>query len=200
MMHLKAVEAAEELTDQILSNRDTELKQLGEFIAAEKDSIAAANAAMATATAAGDLPGYQKAKADRQNAADAVEMHESRLEALNTRPLIDREQYDRAVAAIYAEIAAADDQTKQQLTKLSDTMYSAALDLQTAINRANHALHRLQSDLYRDADKSKSPKTGEPLGLAHEEKAIRNFSTVLWGKVGVRAGQYESYCGRKVTD
>lgn len=200
MMNLKNVETTEELIDRILSSRAAEVEQLTQLIAGENDSIAAANKAMETATAAGDLKAYQKAKAERQNAADAKEMHESRLEALNQKPLITKLDYEKIVADIFAEIAAADDQTKQQLCKLSDSMNSAALELQTAINRANHALQRLQHDIFRDADKSRSAKTGEILFIDHETKAIRTFSTVSWGRAGVQAAQYAAYTGRKAAE
>ena len=200
MMHLKNVEATEELIQGILSSRAAELDQLTQLIAIENDSITAANKAMESATATGDLKAYQKAKADRQNALDAKEMHESRLEALNNKPLISKLDYEKAISDIFAEIAAADDQTKQQLCKLSDEMNSAALELETAINRANKALQRLQHDIYRDADKTRNIKTGEILPITHETKAIRNFSTVSWGKTGVQTAQYTGYTGRKAAE
>ncbi len=197
MTHLKAVETTEELITKILSDRAAELKTLDELIATEKKSLSSSDRALEKATEVGDLQAFQKAKGTRRNILDALEMHESRLEALTTRPLISSEEYERLVSSIFAEIAQVDDQTKQELCKLSDAMNASALELQDAINRANHALQRLQHEIYKDSDKSRSNKTGEILPLEFETKAVRNYSTVNWGKCGVQAGAYLEYTGRK---
>lgn len=201
MFNLKAVATAENMTKRILSDRATETADLQDLITEDEEAIAKACIAMEAATTAGDVKAYQKAKADRQDAADAKEMHTKRLEALESNPLISKAEYEKAVADIIAEIAAADDQTKAALVKLSDEMNAAALDLSEAISRANDALQRLQHDIYRDADRTKNPKTGEPnLALTHEVKAYKKHDTVLWGRAGVRTAQYEAYTGRKAAE
>ena len=197
MTTLKAVNAVESTVKKILSDRVTETADLAEQVEKETASIAAANKAMEAATTAGDVKAYQKAKADRRDAADAKEMHESRLEALNNKPLISKADYEKAVADIYAEIAALDDQKRQRLAKLSDEMEAEALDLQEAINKANEVLHRLQHEVYRDADRSRNAK-GEIMILVHEEKKVEKWNTVNWGKAGVTHYQYTEYTGRKV--
>ena len=198
MFNLKAVTEVDNMTKRILSDMETETADLQDLIAAEGEAIAAANAEMETATAAGDLKAYQKAKRDRQDALDAKEMHQKRLEALEQRPLISKPEYEKAVADIFAEIAAADDQTKAALVKLSDEMNAAALALDDAIIKANAVLQRLQHDIYRDADRTHNPKTGEvAIALTHEEKRYKKHDTVSWGRAGVKAPQYEAYTGRK---
>ena len=198
MINLKAVKAAESTVKKILSDRVTEIADLTEQIEQEAAAIAKANEAMEAATTAGNVKAYQNAKADRRDAADAKEMHEARLEALNNKPLISKIDYERAVADIYTEIAALDDQKKQRIAKLSEEMEAEALELQEAINKANEVLHRLQHEVYRDADRSRSQKTGELVNISHEEKKVDKFNTVIWGKAGVTHYQYEAYTGRKV--
>lgn len=198
MTNLKAVKAAESTVKKILSDRVTEIADLTEQIEQEVAAIAKANEAMEAATTAGNVKAYQNAKADRRDAADAKEMHEARLEALNNKPLISKIDYERAVADIYTEIAALDDQKKQRIAKLSEEMEAEALELQEAINKANEVLHRLQHEVYRDADRSHSHKTGELMNISGEEKKVEKLDTVFWGKAGVTHYQYEAYTGRKV--
>ena len=171
MATLKAVTTVESNVKKILSDGVTETADLAEQVEKGSAAIAAANKAMEAATTAGDVKAYQKAKADRRDAADAKEMHEARLNALNNKPLISKADYEKAVADIYAEIAALDDQIKQRLAKLSDQMEAEALELQEAINKANEVLRRLQHEVYRDADRSRSAK-GVMMYLAHEEKKV----------------------------
>lgn len=198
MTNLKAVKAVESNVKKILSDRVTEIADLTEQIEQETAAIAKANEAMEAATTAGNVKAYQNAKADRRDAADAKEMHEARLEALNNKPLISKIDYERAVADIYTEIAALDDQKKQRIAKLSEEMEAEALELQEAINKANEVLHRLQHEVYRDADRSRSHKTGELINISGEEKKVEKLDTVFWGKAGVTHYQYEAYTGRKV--
>ena len=197
MANLKAVTTVENLVKKTLSDRVTETADIETQVEQEAAAIAAANAAMEAATTAGDVKAYQKAKADRRNAEDAKEMHESRLNALNNKPLISKGDYEKAVADIYAELAALDDQKKQQLAKLSDQMEAEALELQEATAKANEVLRRLQHEIYRDADRSRSPKGGI-MALSSEDKAVNKWATISWGKVGVTSHQYAEYTGRKV--
>ena len=199
MEKLTTVFEIENMINRILSERQTELAQLDEQISSENAAIAAANAAMDKATAAGDLQAYKMAKADRASAADGKEMHEARKAALNDKPLISEAEYKKACAEICAEIAAIDDKTKQELTALSDKMNAAAMALREAINRANDVLARLQHDLFRDADRSRNKETGAILPINHEVAHVNPefYSTVEWGKAGAATGAYQRYTGRK---
>lgn len=197
MTTLKAVTTVENLVNKILSDRVTETAELTEKVKQGAAAVAAANEAMAAATVAGDVKAYQKAKADRRNAADAKEMYDARLNALNDKPLISRVDYEKAVADIYGEIAALDDQKKQRLAKLSEEMEAEALDLQEATTKANEVLNRLQNEIYKNADRSRS-STGEMMMFSFEDRKVEKWDTINWGKAGVKHYQYAKYTGRKV--
>ena len=199
MNTLKAVTATETMANNILSDRAKETAYLASQIEKEGASIAAANAAMESATKAGNSQAYHKAKTERAAAADAKEMHEARLSALNNKPLISREAYEKAVSDVFEEIAAIDDLAKRRLAELSEQMEAEAVALAKAINKADEVLHRLQHDVYRDADRAHNLKTGEVLMLPTQEKKIKNWDTVNWGKAGVTQGQYISFTGKKPT-
>ena len=195
MAQLKAVPAAESMIKSILDNRVKEKEELEAQIKTDEAAIAAAAKAMEDATAAGNVKAYQQAKRDRQDASDAKEMHESRLDTLNNKTLISAVDYEKTVENIFTEIASLDKQTKEKLCKLSEEMYSSALELQTAINQANDVLHSLQHDIYRDADRQRS---ANGTLYANDEKQVKKWGTVSWGKACFEHFQYQEYTGKKI--
>lgn len=191
------VKEIETTAKELLAKKSAELKILAEEIDKEAAAIERAKEDMEAATIAGDVKAYQQAKAARRDAEDAKEMHEARINALNNNPLMSQAEYEKAVASIYAEVAAIDDQTKQKLVKLSDQMEDAAESLKQSIDYANKVLQMLQGDIYKDADRSRD-KNGRLMKLAHEDKAVSKWETVSWGKAGVTHYQYGLYTGRHV--
>lgn len=199
MEKLKVVTEIESRMDRILSERQEALAQLDGQMAEADAAVAAANDAMDKATAAGDLQAYQAAKAERTSAADGREMYEARKAALLSKPLIPDSEYKKACADIRAELAALDGKVKRELTALSDQMSAIADDMHDCIGKANAVMHKLQHEVYHDADRSRHPKTGEIIPLSHEEARVNpEFnSTVEWGRAGVSTGAYQRYTGRK---
>lgn len=196
MKELKAITATENRIEEILSGRAAELEALAKQIEQESADIETINREMETATAAGDVEGYRKAKAKRAAVMDGKEMHESRLNALRNKPLITKEEYDKTVSDVFAEYATLDDLTREKLYKLSNEMNAAAEELRKAQIRANEALRRLQDDIYRGADRSINTKTGELLRLPTEDKRIDKWNTINWGQSGVSHYQYKIYAER----
>ena len=152
---------------------------------------------MAEATNSGDLKAYQEAKGKRRDSEDSKEMHETRLDFLNNKALITKEEYEKSCAEIFSEIADLELESKKKLAKLSEQMEAVSLDLKTATSRANEVLHIFQHDVYRDADRSHNYK-GEVRELASETKSINKSDTINWGMAGVKNQQYELITGRKI--
>lgn len=198
MLELIATVAAEKKARETLTARQKEKKNLAVWIEEEKKKIDAINRVIEQATIEGDIKAYQKAKAERADVLDSKEMHERRLTMIDAEPLITKGEYEDAIKAIYAEIAALDDATKQTLAKLSEEMEKAATELQDALNKANDVCHLLQHDIYRDADRTRT-HNGTMLQLPNENKHIDKWETVNWGMTAVRHHQYSEYTGRKVT-
>jgi len=199
MDNLKATAAVNDLVNKALSDRENELSEINMKISSEVKTIAGAIKAMEAATLAADEKAYIKAKTERWNAEAAKEMYEARRERLNTQPLISAADYEKAANDIFAEIAALDEQTKERLADLSEQMEAESHVLDTAIAEANRVLQRLQHDVYRDADRHRSQKTGEILFIPSEEKRIPNgpYGTVGWGQGAVSCYQYEAVRGNK---
>lgn len=197
MNTLKAVSAVENLVNETLENEKKETATITAQIRQEAATIKEANATMVNAVGTGDTKAYQKAKADCKAASDAKELLEKHLAARKGKPLIAMQDYEKAVSAVFTEIAALDDQTKRRLAELSEQMESEAEALAKAICKADEVLHRLQHDVYRDADRTRNKKTGEVLNIFSEEKKIKNWDTVTWGRESVLQGQYVAYTGKK---
>lgn len=198
-MNTKAVNAVENKIKQILKDKITESADLKERIQLECAAIESASKAMEAATDAGDIEAYQKAKAERRDAMDAREMHESRLEKLNNKPLMSKAEYEAALAEIFNEMAANDDQTRQAVAKLADEMNAAGLQLQEAQEHANEVLHRLQHEVYKDADRRKD-KNGNIIAIASEEKHVDKWETIRWAKAAANHPNYKNYTGHSADE
>lgn len=192
MSTFRAIIEIENKVNRILSDKANEIAELEEKIKADQKAKDTALLAMEQATTEGNIKAYQEAKARRRDAEDAKEMHETRLDFLKNKPLISRRDYEKAVSDIFLEVAAVDNQTKQALAALSEQMRTQAIELQEYINHANEVLNHLQHDVFRDADMTKHPKTGQPY-ISSEEKTVNNFETVHWGMVGVSTLAYKDY-------
>ena len=197
LFELKATIETEKKVEKILSGCKAEREKLIGMIEEESQGIPAAFEAMDAATASGNLEAYQAAKKKRADLIDAKEMHEKRLKDLNEKPLISKAEYEEAVAGIYAEFASFDDKAKAKLRELSDQMYAVSIELAEATSRANDVLTKLQTDVYRDADRTRSGK-GNIIPMATETKAVNKWDTISWGQTGVKSPQYQTYTGRKV--
>ncbi len=197
MKTIGIIEEVSKRVDSILNDREKDLAVLADQISEQDAAISASAAEMDKATAAGDLEAFKKAKADRSNAMDAKEMFEARKNALENKPLISAADYEKTVSEVFAAVAAAESDTKKELTALSDQMASAAAGLEEIANSANNVLTRLQHDVYHDADRTRSPKTGEILQIFHEQKRVNPYNTILWGRLGIESTQYVNYTGNR---
>lgn len=187
------IEETRKRIEDILAAREKELTLLDALIKTEEEEITGANHAMAEATAANSIEEYRMAKAHRESAKDAREMHEARRDALRNKPLISSADYEKTVSAIVSAVAGVESDTKKTLCGLSDEMAAAAADLEAVARNANDILQRLQHEVYRDADRSRNPKTGELMPIDYERKQVNPYTTINWGRQGVKCAQYESY-------
>ena len=193
MDNLKVISALERKMDKILRDDAAQRAKLEGQISADVAAAAKAQEDMDAAAAAEDAKAYSKAKAVRTEAEDSKEMHEIRLNALNSKQMITVEEYDQAVKEVNAELADLDNRKRKQLADLCDQMDAIAQEVDQATRKANEVLRRLQHDVYRDQDRSKDAN-GNILFYDRETKtAVDTSSTITWGKVGVRSGPYQVY-------
>ena len=200
MDSLKATNELEKKIHRIMEAREKDISDLEDKIIADEKAIETAEEDMNIATNAGNLEAYREAKARRAFSIDSKEMHQSKLTALRDKPLISLEEYREGVSSVRHEIEKLERETKEVLKALSDKMDSEAERLSDALIRANGILESWQHDIFRDADRSRNPKTGEPLPISSERAQVNAeyFFTVKWGKMGVNSVQYKMFTGQKV--
>lgn len=195
MENLKETEALERRIDKILQDREAETAAILEKIKEESEAIEKAQKEMEAATVAGDAKAYSKAKAKRAEAADAKEMHETRLDTLTNRPLISKDEYERASNEIREAVATLENQKRDQLAELSEKMNVIAQEMREVTDKANAALRRLQHNVYRDADIPRG-KNGELIVTWVNANSVKDTSgTYSWGRSGVEHYQYRLHRG-----
>ena len=196
MKKLNATIEIENMITKTLADAAAEKKAITDMLKDESAAVDKATEEMNAATIAGDVKAYQKAKAARQNAADAKEMHEARLTILAEKALITPEEYETAVNRIYAENAALEDEAKQAIIGYSEKMNTVAISLEDAMTHANNVLRRLQSEIYRDQDRRRD-SAGEIVRIPTETKEVNNWNIINWGKRGVKSAQYAHFINTK---
>lgn len=190
----ESIDAAEAMADRILANRNAKLDELQKLIENDDAAIEAAEVAAMQATDKSDLEAFQAAKRDKQNAIDAKEMHTNLRATLCKKPLIAKSDYDATIAAIYEEAHADEAEAIAELAELTERMSKIADGLEALRLRANHALHRVQNDVYRNADR---PRSERGTLLATGEKKVSFEGCYKWGKAATDTIGYKQYLQKK---
>lgn len=196
VINKSAVIAASEKIDKLLSDRKASEAKAAEALAADETAIQKAEADMKQAASANDLEAYQKAKRALRDAKDSQELHGSWSKSVTEAPVITAEEYKSMVSAIYAEMDALENETLKKAVKLADDMAALGDALEEAYVSANKVLRRLQHDAYKDADRMRNPKTGEPMFMHHEDKAVYKDNTVKFTRAAKNHFMYEAYMKR----
>ena len=194
MEELKEITKAENKVNEILTNREKQIKNLEDQIKNDEAEISEALTAIDKATIEGNLSEYQEAKKILNNAKDAKELHEKMLDRFKTKPLIGKEEYDRTVKAICAEAKALEDQAREKLANLADEAHDISEALRSVMHHANKVLSDLQGQVYRDADRMRGGKDGNKIIYSvGETKQIDLVSTIRWGDLGKNHSLYNEY-------
>lgn len=198
-MELKKVTEVEAYTDYILQEKEGGLTAYGKQIREAEEKINALTLDMEEAIKSGNDKAYIKAKKDRDEAQTLKGLCKARLERAVAQPLIEKADYDAKVKAIYDELEAVNASTREKLADLAEEMSGLADELAQAQEKANNALHRLQHEVYRDADRTRN-KDGEIIPIQAETKSVNYGGTITWGKEAIRHHQYELTTGIKVSN
>lgn len=180
--------------DEILAGRNAEQKALSDQLREERAAAAKAEAAMDKATAAGDLKAYQSAKKEKLDAADAIEMHSARFDALEHKPLVTEAEYNKAIAAIMGELTAENNRAKEKLTALADEMKATADELAEIFAEGNAVLRKWQHEIFRD-DATRTRNDGSKVHDPNKEKQWKDHSAVLYGGRAVEDPFYKNFRG-----
>lgn len=188
-MKLPKTEKIAAKLQEIMNDSTKEIASREAAIEEETKKIATNNDLMLKATDSGDMKAYQTAKKAKQDAVDAKEMYESRLKALQRKPLISKEEYEGMIAEITEELDSVNDQIRAKLAKLSEEMNEAAVEMMDAQEKANSILHTLQHNIFKDADRTRNAD-GCIIEMQSEVKRLDYGATFTWGKTAISHYQY----------
>lgn len=188
------LETLNQKADQILQDKQTQLEKLNSQLEEEKAAVKDLEEEMDTATAAGDLAGYQKAKTAKRNKSDAIEMHTKRYKQLTEAPLISTVEYNRTMADIIGELTSQNNKAKEELAALADQMKEISDRMSETIEYGNKLLHKWQHDIYKD-DASIVNAAGKKIYMDNLEKQFKDFSAVRFGMDVVGNYNYKTFRG-----
>lgn len=190
-MDNKIKNVAQDVQKRIVSlekGKASELNAIQLKIDESKKSAVAAQRAMATATAATDLKGYQKAKAENGDALDALEMYQKRYAQLKENDFVTERESDSVIDSLlkYEEDLSAEyrENVLEPLTDLKaiHDAYEAAIketeDVIRAWTNRIHANYRSETTTYADgSNRSKTPVPvrNTPYFGCKESLTIGNF-------------------------
>lgn len=198
-MELKKVTEVEAYIDFILQEKEGTLTSFGKQIREAEDKINELTATMEDAVKSGNDKAYIKAKKDRDEAQTLKGLCKARLERAVSQPLIDKAEYEAKVKDICDELDEVNAGIREKLATLAEEMSGLADELAEAQSKANEALHRLQHEVYKDADRTRN-KEGEIIPIQAETKSVNYNGTFVWGKEAIRHYQYEVTTGIKVNN
>ena len=163
------MDAAEEKINKVLQLRAEELDKIRGLIETAKAEAKQAEDELDRATMAGDTDGYSAAKTKWRSAQDAAEMHEKRVKALETKPLISEDERAELSKKIKGDVAQAVNSNTAELLKIGARLREIQQTEYELVTRANSLLDTLQYDIMLQprtvqADHYGGPETWRKLG------------------------------------
>jgi len=194
-MAKKAIVEVENKINKILADRATETAELEEKVEVAKSQQKTANEGMDAATTAGDVKAYQKAKAERREVEDIIEMYTKRLEALEHKPLISKGEYETGVAQIMAALGEVSADAKKRIVEHMEQIRIIAAECTAEITNGNEVLKQWQHEIYRD----KAEQTlgnGKGVHMEHLEKKFKDYSVPQFASYVLDSGHYQNFTGQ----
>lgn len=139
--------------EKILADRDTEMARVNEKIESNRKSAESAAAEMDKATNAGDLKGYQTAKAKRENALDAIEMYTNRRNTLKGSTLVSAEENAAVVASLQARQKELVDEATVKIIELVKQIERIGNETYSEVDRGNEILMKWHTKVYKQMKK-----------------------------------------------
>lgn len=184
-MSKKAITEVEGRIKKILADRLTETADIEERMKTAKQQQETASEAMDSATSAGDVAAYQKAKASLRDAEDAIEMYNRRLDALRHKPLISKGECENGVARIMNALEEVSADAKKRIIEHMEQIRIIAAECTEEIAKGNEVLHQWQHEIYKG-------------DMGRLEKRFDDYSVPQFGSHMLESGYYENFVGRKI--
>lgn len=173
----KLLQETETRINGILQNRDEKIVTLQAKLEKAREALQAAEKEAAASTEAEDVKAYQKAKADRADAAAAAELFERRISDLKDKPLISKGEYEKTVADLMNAITTEDNAAREKIAASINTIQQLGNELNASIKYGNELLHQLQHDVFKDPAEMICAN-GNAVHISSLEKEYKDFAAV----------------------
>ena len=192
-MITKALTEAEKKITQILTKRETETNDIKKQIEETAEAINKLSEEMEKAKQSGEVERYKEFLRKFRDNQDIKEMYSERLHELEEKPLITKEQYEAIVSDIKAKFSIKEDEANEKLYMLSEEMKKISEEMTEISSRSNKVLQKLQHDVYRDADRTRSIYGH----IVDMPISVKNTGAIFWGKAASNTYPYEEYVKNK---
>lgn len=174
VIKVKSVTALTARIEEVISKTTAEHEELVKRLAAAEEAEKAAADKMDAALLAGDIDAYKAADIEKSDADFEKRACNARLEAMQSRPLVTKEEYEALTKSVKDEVATLTAAAKKKILDHAQAMQTEGARLRAAINAADEALGRLQSDLYRNKDRVEKLPNGNTYMLPYSKNEIPN--------------------------
>ena len=182
-MLTKNLEEMRNRLDALKSANLAEIEKVNAQIETARQMLEEANAAAADAYARADLKSYHKAGDDRRTAEDAIEMYLTKLDQLETEPLISEAEYESGIEAVRTELDDVILKAKVAMLPIFEQAQKIKADMLEAVAFGDSILHDWQHDVFRD-DACAFNGKGERVYRRHNEveydRGGSKRSEIIW--------------------
>lgn len=174
VIKVKSVTALTARIEEVISKTSAEHEELMKRLSAAEEAEKAAADKMDAALLAGDIDAYKTADIAKSDADFEKRACNARLEAMQRRPLITKEEYEALTKSVKDEVTTLAAAAEKKILNHAKAIEAEGAQLRAAINAADEALGRLQSDLYRNKDRVEKLPNGNTYMLPYSKNEIPN--------------------------
>lgn len=149
-MKTTKLEAITKDLEKILADRDKEIKELEPEITKAENILSEIEPKLTAAATAHDLAEFQKLKNQKRDAADALEMLQTRYTQIVNESYITPARREAIEKELNDNFNAAEAAALDRLVKLADEMKQEGDALEDLLLRTNEALQTLKNDVCHD--------------------------------------------------
>lgn len=187
-----SIEQTEQRISEVIADRKKEIAEREAQLEEARQALIEAEAHISKAIDTDDAELYRKAKKAKADAEDDIELREKRLDLLKKQPLIDQAEYNKRCQAIISDLDAMTTRQQAEIVKIVDQLKAVYDEAHESIIRGNDVLARWQHEIYRDADRSRSPE-GKIVKLPHELKRFNNLDVTAFISELMDNGYYKGF-------
>lgn len=196
-MENKVFEKTEQFIEDALQKNAAAIEEIMKNIESAQAAKAKAEQDAETAFNKADAKSHRKAKMNAKAAAEDITTYNEILNRRNESPIISNTQYESAVSDVLAEMARMVAEDKEKVIALADQIAQIADREKEFVATGNALLKKLQHDLYRDADCTRTDSSGHKQHDSYREKRFKDTNVVYFSDRIIGSDFYKNSGGTR---